>query len=794
MAVNIKQLKENGTGEVFYPQTTIEGLVNANGNSGIDDVPTSSSSKLVRSGGIATAISTALSTAESEIADAKSEVKSGLQELAVDASEFELGRINGSTGRDIGGYTDRLRSGYLDVCGVFRILLDDTLYRYSCYRYTENEVFIGRDDSLQRSGAVEYTHTGKIRIVIQKADGTDFTGEETDMDCRISVTLQKSIGDIYGTLHAADTNLTAQIDGITRRIDDMTYIEVTDWVQGWIGADGSEGASGTNGPLRIRSGFYKVEEGSVLVVKFAAVLDADTYQVMPVWYDASQGFLSRGSMVYSYEDEVPEGAGYVKFVLRRKSNTDLSPETYDGKMFTNAGNEDSSPVIEETDPQVTVETGIPLYWREEIERKTAVQRAIEAGLGEQSESFVFITDMHIDFNARHSAYLVGGVLRRANVGKVVFGGDVPAASAFPRFYKEKPTDADELASDNQVVVSNMKQELRDFQQLMKNVAANGGEYYPVHGNHDLLQRAQYNSSVNGAWQALSWDEISHIMFDRLPDGVVRQSASDHGSMYYYKDDYLSKTRTIVLDTFNNNDGISGCNSASSTEITWLEGVLGGVPQGWAVNIMTHGGLDAITNNGYSSNSALATALYGAVSTNGLDKVLSVNGHHHHDAVTYVGGVWQVAVMSDARYGDAVRRSPVHQLLGVAYANSTSRGSGNTTEHAFDIFNTDWTNGLISVVRVGTGNGGCRYIHTEPLSVNVGSSLTMTKGKVGDVTAWGCYDNAGNVEDTTQDEYWTFANEVGTVSDGVFTALSAGTSIVICADEEGNTEYWAVNVE
>jgi hypothetical protein len=50
--INIRKLVDPISGEQFYPQTDINGLVN-NGGSGVDEEPVADSSNLVKSGGIA---------------------------------------------------------------------------------------------------------------------------------------------------------------------------------------------------------------------------------------------------------------------------------------------------------------------------------------------------------------------------------------------------------------------------------------------------------------------------------------------------------------------------------------------------------------------------------------------------------------------------------------------------------------------------------------------------------------------------------------------------------------------
>ena len=53
--VNIRQLKDPVSGNVFYPQTDVNALVN-NGEYAIDDEPVAGSDNLVKSGGVYDAI------------------------------------------------------------------------------------------------------------------------------------------------------------------------------------------------------------------------------------------------------------------------------------------------------------------------------------------------------------------------------------------------------------------------------------------------------------------------------------------------------------------------------------------------------------------------------------------------------------------------------------------------------------------------------------------------------------------------------------------------------------------
>ena len=202
----------------------------------------------------------------------------------------------------------------------------------------------------------------------------------------------------------------------------------------------------------------------------------------------------------------------------------------------------------------------------------------------EGKSFIFITDTHWPVNEKVSTSLITYVMKKADISKVVFGGDI-------------------LTRDD----TKEKAKATLAQYLEESIQAWGIDYLPVFGNHDLNMA---NATGNLDEMRLSWLDVEstfvgHLantaQFERFDDlfpefetteeDIAELRAYTH--LHYYCDDNDRGIRYIIINTGTPDNIIIeryfGVQNLSEMylQMDWLYNTLMSTPQGYDVIVFGH---------------------------------------------------------------------------------------------------------------------------------------------------------------------------------------------------------------
>ena len=299
---------------------------------------------------------------------------------------------------------------------------------------------------------------------------------------------------------------------------------------------------------------------------------------------------------------------------------------------------------------------LPSYWSAYMPTKIAEIQEKDTTIGNHGDSFVFITDVHWNGNAKNSPALIHDVLDNSDVSKVFHGGDI---------VNDDATRLLALA------------EMRDFMYRFKDV-----DFTTITGNHDWNDNGKTDSDST---KYLSNDDVYSVMF-KFNERVI----NTEGKRYFYKDNVTQKIRYIFIDTGHTRSLFAG----DTEQQTWLADILTGTESGWKIVIFTHmywGNLDSnnvpvLMGGGTTLNNIIDT-VYSEMQA---EIIALVIGHTHYDyAEKSPQGFWRIATGTDDYARSDLPISP-------------TMTKGTTTEQLFDVYHIDTIKKKIYLTRVGAG--------------------------------------------------------------------------------------------
>lgn len=305
---------------------------------------------------------------------------------------------------------------------------------------------------------------------------------------------------------------------------------------------------------------------------------------------------------------------------------------------------------------------IPSYYENYLNEKITTIRNIESICGYNSDSFVFITDYHMDYSNRksNSPALIDKIMRQTNTRFVMFGGDGITIS-----YKQ---------NDHKQMIKNFINEWSDY------VLSN---FYPITGNHE------YNAPTGGFY--LSDYDVYNNLEKRFVE--YNNNAISSGLNYYF-DNTNRKIRYMMVAC--TKDAIY-----TSETLTWVKNTIKNTPSGWYILICCHRGIvdgvktsnpSGIYRHGTYSNGTSVQAdicnVIDAANTESQATVIGIlSGHQHADiALKTSGGLNVIATNCDPAEGDC--------------QEGRDRTIGTTSEQCFDVVNIDLTNKKVYLTRIG----------------------------------------------------------------------------------------------
>lgn len=270
-----------------------------------------------------------------------------------------------------------------------------------------------------------------------------------------------------------------------------------------------------------------------------------------------------------------------------------------------------------------------------------------ANAGENSDAFVFITDLHLEKNKNAKRYLplLEYINKYTSVNRLIVGGDMFAGGT----------------------QSSLMQTAFEIEKVFSN-----GSVHYVMGNHE------YDAGIT-----------DDILFDVYNRNKPEQIGNNERN-YYYVDNKEKKMRYIVLNPYKLADDLSETVTGWDAEQkAWLDDVALDVEDGWGIIISIH----------YAWSNDWQREIQASIDGyRGKGEIIAVfNGHIHSDGIRYTaGGTPCISVACDKN------NSEDDVLM------KTERTVGTITEQAFDVVIVDRNVKKLYCVRIGApaldGNG------------------------------------------------------------------------------------------
>ena len=339
-----------------------------------------------------------------------------------------------------------------------------------------------------------------------------------------------------------------------------------------------------------------------------------------------------------------------------------------------------------------LETGesIPDYYFDDdyLDDKVTDINTIGVGVGVKSLRTVFITDYHYEDNARKSPALIEYLIQKTGIRSVVFGGD-----SINHDYASK------VGGYNKICTF-----LDDFKKIRE-----GANMFLITGNHEMNNADLAHDSVELP-KSVPYSLFNEPIFYKIKS----LWASGKNTNSFYVDDDVAKIRFYGID----------CTSGASIQKAYLDVILPSfltVPEGYAVVVFSHSGIESYTSDGETPPTYTITAL-----TTGLDAIMQAgkamnDGENATVSVTIGGTVytWNLDFTGKARTFVGViighshldsyyiydSRFPVIAVLcdtGAYRDTHPARVAGTITEQAFDVIQIDIATNRIYCTRIGYG--------------------------------------------------------------------------------------------
>ena len=321
----------------------------------------------------------------------------------------------------------------------------------------------------------------------------------------------------------------------------------------------------------------------------------------------------------------------------------------------------------------------PDYWKNYLDEKIKQINEKFSALGEGTDSFIFITDQHLDGGEDYSAEIINYIVKNSSVNKVIFGGDMLQGGS------------DDI---------NILSEYRDS-------FANNVFVMPMRGNHDATGN-------------LTADAFYDIMISPL---IGKVDLSDE--LYYCYDNETQKVRYIITDSVASRTD----NLTSDKQIAWMQSKILELEKDWTVIIFHHGVWE-----GSATNSTLSFSTDGKLIIDAIDKIYDsakctiagvFSGHNHRDYMGYSEKGYVILSTTVNSSNSALSKYDLE---------NTSRPAGTTKEETFDIVFVNPKTNTIEIIRIGAGNDRALNYESnlprdvEGVSLNKSNVTTIVSGK------------------------------------------------------------------
>lgn len=297
---------------------------------------------------------------------------------------------------------------------------------------------------------------------------------------------------------------------------------------------------------------------------------------------------------------------------------------------------------------VGAEISLPSYWKTYLDEKIAEINAKGESLGGDADSFIFITDQHLDGTTDYSAQIINYITKNTSIKKVIFGGD---------------TLADNVAGNEL---------LREYRESFSNDLS----VFGMRGNHDPKANTTEKSFYD-------------IMIRPLID-----KADVSNELYYCYDNNAQKIRYIITDSVASKSN----DLTSDKQLKWMQDKILELESDWTTIIFHHGIWEGTTAN----TQTLQRSVDGQRLIDAIDAVYDVanctiagvySGHTHRDYYELSSKGYALISTSTDCENEAHSKADI---------NSPIRTPGTTTEQTFDVVFINTTTHKFETIRIGAG--------------------------------------------------------------------------------------------
>ena len=434
------------------------------------------------------------------------------------------------------------------------------------------------------------------------------------------------------------------------------------------GSLASDGVTNVSNSVRARTDFIPVKSGYKIKANLTNL--STTYRWYIWKFDVSKTLITTHGAIDITEHYVINFDGYIRITIARRDAEPLSNEDIitltSNIIIETIGGQNIAEYAEQLDDIANSLSTIPSYWSSDIASDIGKIQALDAQIGSSGDSFVFITDTHIESNAMVSPRLISNILKKTAVDKVVHGGDI---------FQSDYTKAGAIAK--------MFSWFAQMHDALR--------YYQVRGNHDI------NDSIDGvsSTEYLTDSEYYGVCVKRSADYIE----NDNCLPYYYFDNTVQKLRYFVLDTGSRTT--ENVSTYFSAQLAWMENLIDALDDTWGIVVFLHimftpklssDTSDLVLSDRGTLLKAKLDSLYGRTSKPQI--ICVVCGHVHRDfSMVSSVGYPIIATACDTGSTIATDYDPVN----------VDRTPGTTNEQIFDVCHIDKATRKIYMTRIGAGS-------------------------------------------------------------------------------------------
>lgn len=318
--------------------------------------------------------------------------------------------------------------------------------------------------------------------------------------------------------------------------------------------------------------------------------------------------------------------------------------------------------VEQLEDHISEYKTVPTYWKDYLNEKYETLNNLDADVGNNGDSFIFITDVHIDDNNMKSPLLIKDVIKNTSTNKVICGGDILTSY---------PTQQEAINK-----LANWRNSFDLSDTLMMTLL----------GNHDTNKEG---NSENPEVQ-LNAKKFFGLSLKKYENDITNLRNYSYSEGCYY-DNESEKIRYIYLLSGNSAAAVIG-----DGQINYMKARISELSSDWSVIVFTHMFFSPSTTSTVNINAN------GRKIMAGLDEIYDtaaatiigvIAGHIHRD----------YDITSDKGYPIITTTCDASGTHASTYdINYPTRTAGTTTEQAFDVFHIDKDNRKIYVTRIGAG--------------------------------------------------------------------------------------------